>query len=498
MYRRGSLPRLGAWRGLLDRFRSDENGSGTVFSVFGVLICLVLAGSAIDITNAWRNRELMKATADAAAHAGLVALVQGYEKDMVLERAKSVAEINMPYARFGPITFETVNSKEKKEAFALRHYDTRTNSLVSFGAPNAVVVTLERSRRGGNPVPTFLLRLVGFNYWDIAARGVAVAATTKRCNTNDGIFARGKITLASQNKIGAGFCLHSQDAVWLPQNNTFESGSWVSVPNLEECRNKCTDVANPGIRAISANMILADLDPYIDSIYSAFTGNDVSNLAKTSFFLSRSLDTDLSAIDEIGIKTEELKTGDIVELSPMQFSRMRELPAGLTYKVTCAQNGSGKNTVLQFGGIGAEFIMEDAALMTNCSINFGDRAKVVGSLIVTTREQNTTTISADSGVLAGDPAQTCNTSQRTIIMSKSKLSVPADFTSSNVTLVVGDDVTIAAMPGSSDQVSKGLSIHANGQVQIAAGHTFESCKNKSSNLIPRIQVIRLVTPTGDT
>jgi hypothetical protein len=68
----------------------DEAGAGSAFGLFGILICLMFAGVSIDFTNAWRNREILRLSADVAAHAGASALAQA---GVVVEQAIGVAAV---------------------------------------------------------------------------------------------------------------------------------------------------------------------------------------------------------------------------------------------------------------------------------------------------------------------------------------------------------------------------------------------------------------------
>ena len=469
-------------------FGRNEDGGGTIFALFGCLVCLLLAGAAIDTTNAWRNQELLYLTADVAAHAGVSALAQGRSASAARAAAITAIEFNMPQARYGPIIANGPRD------IVLRHYDAGTNRLTVSGAPNAVVVGLERSRAVDNPVPTFLIKLAGVMSWDIRVQSVATLVQTQNCNANDGIYARDRVTLSSQNQIGAGFCIHSQDAVWLPQNNTFAPGSYVSMPDLADCRNKCTDLANPGVRALEVNMIMPDLDAFIQDVFDVFTDDAITDPRETEFFRTKTLAADLSALDHVGISSAGLQKGSVVTLSPATFARMEEYPSGLIYHVRCDGKGKGNNLKVNIWGNGYGPTLKDVALMTDCPIHFDQMADVRGSLIVTTSERNSATLTADRGAVVGDPNQTCIADMRSVVMAKGKLSVPADFAISNVTFIIGEDVDIAASSAASTIISKGLSIHASGRVIIAASHTLKSCGNAPGTLIPELKVIRYVIP----
>ena len=127
-----------------------------------------------------------------------------------------------------------------------------------------------------NALPTIFLRLADVfdrDEFDHSSRGITdsgIAAFTpsRSCDSADRICAGGMLTLPSRNTYGAGCCVHGQDYVWLVQQNTFDPGSGLSVPEPADCLNRCEDSANPGATAASverhfgmesANRLVADL-----------------------------------------------------------------------------------------------------------------------------------------------------------------------------------------------------------------------------------------------
>ena len=48
----------------------DGIGNGLGYALILLMVCTGLMGVAVDFTNAWRHREMLKSTADVAAHAG--------------------------------------------------------------------------------------------------------------------------------------------------------------------------------------------------------------------------------------------------------------------------------------------------------------------------------------------------------------------------------------------------------------------------------------------
>jgi hypothetical protein len=469
------------------RFAHDEDGAGTVFGLFLFMVIVILGGVALDSSNAWRNSTHLNASADTASHAGAVALANGGDIDDVRAMAQVAATTNMPAQRYGFVVGNAIDNIQ------LMHFDTDTRELSSTGTMNAVVVDLGQTATNANAVRTYFLRLMGVNSWDVTGRSIAVYDASAECNNTDGIYAEDEVSLSSQNSVGSGFCVHSQHAVWLPQQNSFGPGSMVSMPNLDDCKSKCDPAANPGINPMAINMILPDFGEYIENTYDSFDAG--SSSLKSAWFAQKGLTSinwtqNVKPLKDAGVvaKNTNLDIGDVVDMTWDQFHAMPALPSGLVYNVDCPNNGNSAKTRLTFDATTG--VMHDAALLTDCSIRFDDGAEILGSLVVTIREQSTATVTSGSSVTVADPTQHCINSDRTTIMSLGKVSVPAEFVMSNVTLVADDDVNIASAT-SSGVVSRGLSIYSSGKVSLSSQHTLEVCGG-TNLLAPEGKVIRHV------
>ncbi|MDH5798216.1 MAG: pilus assembly protein TadG-related protein, partial [Paracoccaceae bacterium] len=421
------------------RFNRDEAGSGTIMGLFGAMTCLALTGIAIDTSNAWRTREQMRMTADAAAHAAAIVLAQGGSEDQIRETALRLIEANMPEREFGQLY------RNKYEAVRLVDFNAGSNSVV-IGVENAVQVRLERSRRLGNAIPTYLLQFAGINDWQIAAGSTTGVLESQRCSPSQGIYARGKVTLAAANDIDRGYCIHGQEAVWLPQNNSFSAGAWVSMQDLVDCKNKCNDIANPGIAATETNFILRDTADFINDMVLAFTEEGMTDQRVGLFFQGRPLASDLSALSEIGVDTTTLSQGDVVHLNQMQASRIRAFPAGLVYDVSCSgPHGQGRN-LLEISEFSGGTTLRDAVLITDCAIVFGEGGGVRGGIVISTNVNARSSISAYQGAQIGTFGSDCSAEDQSVILGVRGANFPAGALLGNAALVMGGDIDIAASP----------------------------------------------------
>ncbi len=484
----------------------DEDGAGSVFGIFAVVMILILGGVALDATNLWRNQQMLKQTADVAAHAGTVQLASGGDAQNAYNTARTLVEANMPQSWYGNLF------SNPQADIEVLHYDPDTDLIGGTGPLNAVSVTLRRDQDSGNPVPTFLLRvadimLIGdatdLSQWNVKTRGVAAFVGTKKCMSTDGLYAQGELGLTSSSNFGPGYCLHSQDKVWMPQQNSFATGTGISMPNLSNCGGKCDDSSNPGATnaAFSRNLIMTDLADHIASVEQAFLGTGDTAI-RDSFFAKKTLG-DLSPLAAIGVSTGGItQKGQTVNLSQSEFEALTTIPSGLTYNIACTggsksiQFGTPKGSGKQSGG-GGTIDVSDVAVVTNCALDFGSDAKLAASMILSTLESSNASITASSGAQVGTSTGVCDPDKQTTILGKSDMHVPADFAGSNVGVLVDGDIHLSASSSSSTINHSGLSLHASGEIKIAANHSFDPCSNPPSGLMPAIKVIRHVVPTGN-
>lgn len=503
------------------KFGKDEDGTGTVFSIFAFAFLMIIGGIAVDGSNFWRSQQQLQATADVAAHAGVVEIARKNGSDAAKLAAANFVNANMPADVYGNLYADQTTD------ISVVHYDEATNTVSTDGRANAVQIFLHRNELSQNPVRTLALRVSDIfviseqtylSSWNVQVRGVAALAKFQGCNSTDGIYAQGQIRLSSSNTVGAGYCMHSQNEVWMSQQNTFVDTSAVSMPNLDSCGDKCTDAQNPGTSSASfeRNLIMPDIPAHITEVRDSFLETGDTTM-KDDFFQAKSLENSaLQALRDIGITTSHLVRGSVVNLTEDEFESLTQVPEGLTYNVTCTANGNGPNTRLEFaaassttGGNGngntsttttttTPSAINNVAIMTNCSLDFQTGAIVTSSVILSTRTASAATITASSGAYVGDPLGGCDVDEQSAIFGMGDMHVPADFAGSNVSITVDGDIHLSASSSSSTIDHSGVSFHASGQIDIASSHTFGACSNPPSGLVPLMQVIRHVIPFSGT
>lgn len=513
------------------RLWQDEAGAGSAFGLFGILICLMFAGVSIDFTNAWRHREVLRLSADVAAHAGASALAEAGGRMAALAVATGATELNTPTRSYGRTILDPF------EDIQALHYDPGTNMVGPGDESNAVSVHLQRSARVQNPVPTFLLQLIGQTAWDISITSVAAVVPTERCVSGDGLYSHDQVVLGGQVSVGEAVCLHAQQSVDVPGQSSFDKGAGLSMPDMADCQGGCSDMSSGGFAAASAevNLVMTRPADLIERLAQGFSDPKVDLPEEETFFDRHPLAEDLSALDELGVATQELKTGDVVTLKTEQLDRARGLPAGLVYLVDCT--GKGESTdVLSLGGkpmdpemaadlgeslqdtsfdedgmgdeppseeliapndveITQAQVLKGIVLITECRLHFTALADIQGALILSTRAVSGVALSAEPGARAGDPKGRCDGGMHSVVMARGAMQVPAGFTASNAAFVIDGTIAVAGEPAGGVSRHSGLALHASGRVEMAGKHDFTACGTAATDLLPVLNVIKFVIPT---
>ncbi|SFP16564.1 pilus assembly protein TadG-related protein [Tranquillimonas alkanivorans] len=475
-------------RVLLPRLRA-EDGS-TPFSLLWLALLILVAGIAVDVTNAYRNLQLMRDTADAASHAGVVAIANDATDAAVVEQVRATVERNMPAAVYGALFQDPVQD------IRLANYDPATGALSDFGERNAVTVSLHRTRALGNPVGTFLLRIAALvdpntrlDAWEVRADSTTAFTDTQRCASHNYLYAAGEIDLTSSNAFGSRYCVHAQDEIWMSQQNSFGSDAGLSMPDLANCGTKCSDAANPGSEAAAheSNLLLDSVDSQIGTTLADFLSNGPLHAA---FFADKPISGDLSVLGP-AIDPATATPGQVVQLSRSEFEALPEVPGGLVYDVFCGNGNKGLSISQPATGS-----FSDVAIITDCGLEFSGTTDITSSLFLSTKVSSNASLTAKQGARIGSSTATCQPDAVSFVMAKGSMHAPADFFGSNVAVMLGGDVNLAATSSSTTLNHVGLSLIADGDMHIAASHTFTSCALPPGGLTPRLRVIRHVAPTS--
>lgn len=502
----------------LKNFVKDESAVGTVMALFWFIVCAGIVGLSVDTANAWRQKERLQLTADVASHAGILEVLAGSSVADVRLASRNSVLSNMPNAGFGRVINEDLKD------IVLSEYD-RVNDTIS--APpttddiDTVTVQLHRDNAVNNPVGTYLLKFAGFPSWQVQSYGTTVVLEFGNCPHYEGIWAHGYINSNDDNLFGPEFCVHSQDAVQLPQDTTWEDGSYLGMPSLKKCLDdgKCDNTANAGVEEAmhEINLQMPTFDDIILEAYADMSaqqldvdGNLLLNDRQTAFWDGKGLgETELTASwdalfgttapgpGEAGYVAPDI--GTLVELTVAEFEAIDHPPAGLTYKVNCHPNGNGINTYLDMLPTASGDPVRDIAIVTNCSVDFADNSDWRGAMVVSIRERSNATLRASASAHVGDPNDTCKQDDQTFLFARSDMQVAAEFASSNTVFMTGGDITIAS--GTSGEVDHyGMTAYADGNVKLTTNHNYYACGYRPDDVIigiPEFTYIKQVVPTNE-
>ena len=200
----------------LKSFIQEERGVLTLWILTWSILFLGFAGLAVDVSNAYRMRAALQATADSAAHAGVVALVEKKSDELATDdevagaavaAALSFAQLNLPTASNGMVV------EEADVALGTWNMGSRTFTS-SVTDPNAVLVQASRSDVNANksPLPTSLLRIIDFNSWNITVGAVATAQLSE-CLLKNVIMARQTVQAGPGLVLGGDLCVHGYEGL---------------------------------------------------------------------------------------------------------------------------------------------------------------------------------------------------------------------------------------------------------------------------------------------
>ena len=328
---------------IYSRFTQSEQGSMTIFGLFLIITILMIGGLAIDITNVMRERTHLQMVADSTGHAALLTRELGTVATSK-STALNVARGNMPSSYYGEV-LNTAN-------VSFGNWDTSTQTFAaSPNSRSAVQVSVTRTSANGNPTATYLLKLAGLQSWDLTAN--ATYMTYQPTCFREGFVGVGVVDLQSNNSFSNGFCIHSNDHVSLNSNNTFEPGTVVSMPNLDDL-----DIPNSGfktniglqtaLRSGSYNIrIVSRIGDIVDTI------DDVGSPYRPAYITSTITNT--------------ITKGTIADT---------DLKANKINYWNCSGGGNGT--------ISNGTLVKDLVIVSNCEIKFGSGVKVQNAVIVTT------------------------------------------------------------------------------------------------------------------
>lgn len=415
----------------IDRTRRcarEEDGVMIAFGLFVLIIVLMIGGFAIDYSNAIRERTKLQTNADATAHAALVSR-EFNDPSASISDAMSVAYANMPKSMSGDIVHTS------DIVFGTWDPSSRTFSANSTSR-KAVRVTMHEDSTNQNPVSTYLLKLVGLNYWDIRVQST-FTTYYRRC-MSQGFVGQYAVDLQSNNTYKNGFCIHSNDIVSLNSNNYFESGTHVTMPDPSTIQLPSSGFStDPGLQAALQDdawhiRILDQIDTIMSDLLQGSTRYTPSYITNTT---------------PITYTQGKIGNGD---LSP-----------GSIYTASCSGNSP--------LNISSGTTLSKVVIVTNCLINFGSNVQLHDVVIAST-STNAKAVTGAAGLQVG-LNDNCAAGGGAQILTDGGMDFPSSMALYGGQLIAKGDVNFSADGNGVD----GASIISGGTVSGTSNMTMAYC-----------------------
>ncbi|MBO6852491.1 MAG: hypothetical protein JJ872_01855 [Marivivens sp.] len=419
---------------LIRRLATREDGGITIFGLFMFACVLMVGGIAVDISYLYSARTQLQVTTDVAAHAALHSVnFSSLDPAQAKIDALTTVEANMPKARYG----EVVTAQD----IVFGNYDYATRTFTpDASSDDAVAVRGRRARAASNPVSTFLLRVVGIDYFDAITQSVFVTYIPS-C-FREGFVANNTVDMQSNNVYTAGFCIHSNSHVEMNNDNSFADNTVVSMPSDADLVTPSSDLSgNPGLAgALDEHAYKIGVLKMLPVWMNDFAAGN------TTF-----------TPDYINAK-------GVISLTAPQF-KAPNIKKNRIHLVTC--NGS---QPLNFS---SNTVIEDLVLITNCQIHFAADALLRNSVIATTHAGSKSvyaganiTIGEDDNCAAGGDSQ---------ILTMGSVELTAGVNIYGSQIIAQDDIYLTSnavgIEGASLIAGDQISITSNGSMGFCGGES---------------------------
>lgn len=436
-------------RGLLRRFRQDEGGSMTVMGLFIFIASGILGAFALDVTTLFASRTHLQIAADQAAHAAIYnRTVTGLDQDDSRDLAIALVQKTLPTGRYGASLL--------REDIQFGTYVAGAGFTENENSLDAVRVVTSFTDTKKNPAAAYLFRLIGFDQFDIVTESI-YQAYGPTC-LNEGYVANGIVDIQSNNNFVDGFCVHSNTHVSVNNRNTYEPGTIVSMPNLDDfdipggLDSENTEKLNEGItQALKEGEIDIRVFTRIDNLIERYKNPD----ATYEDFPSPTVlgDTD-GWPDYIGADTAVLSS----EYSTVTTA---DLVTGRVHNVTCPN----KNQGLTINATAD--VMRNLILVTDCDIKFANGSAFENVRIITTSNSDKS-MSSSNGLVLGKK-DSCDDGVQ--FMSNGGMDFAANLEVHGTQLISRKDIKFAAGP----EGLNGASFIANGEIDGTSGGNMGLC-----------------------
>ncbi len=440
------------------RFLTEEEGSATLLSLFLVVIFITLGGLAVDFNKAISERTQLQIASDTAAHAALYTR-ETETSDAARQKAMETIDQMLPSGRFGTVALTSTDVVFGK-------WDPKTLVFTeNANSKTAVRVSAGMTQERGNASRNLMMRILGQETFNIGTMSV-YSTYYPNCFT-EGFVADQVVDIQSNNTFTNGFCIHSNQYVSMNQNNYFEPGTVVAMPNLDDL-----DMPNSGFEkneglqsALRAGEYRMRLLTQLPDIIGSFWSGDGKHLPP---YVNGGAPSDVSLakpVDEFGVKI----TG--TDLTPYHFEQ------GWVNYLNCS--GSGKVTMAP--GIYSSFVF-----VSDCEIKFSNGV-ILEDVVIATTNTSATSFNTPSGLQIGRN-DNCAPGGGATLMTHGGFKAASSLSVYNGQILALGDIQFSA---NADGI-QGASFVAKGRIDGTSNMNMGYCKNSGMENAYRASYFRMV------
>ncbi|NDW54207.1 TadE/TadG family type IV pilus assembly protein [Aliiroseovarius sp. PrR006] len=421
-------------------FRKNENGAITIFGLFLFAAIVLVGGLAIDMHKLMTARTQLQVSADMTAHAALYR--RDFESDPATAKTQALAlvEASMPNSVYGKV----IESSD----ITFGKYDATTETFTpSANSKSAVHVYSTRLNSKSNPVSTFVLRILGYVDYDMSVQSVFV--TYRPTCFREGFVSNEPVDIQSNNAFTNGFCIHSNSHVSLNNNNEFEAGTIVSMPDSENLDMPTSGwVSNDGIAAaIRPGPYRLRIVAKIPAIIQGLKDRDPEHLP-----------------DYI----DPLKPTVSITPKSGKGITMADLTPGRVHLAGCHANG-----VLT---IDEPTAINNVVIVTDCKVKFGQALKIEDAIIATTLTDTKSITSSASLTLGKDDG--CAADGGSVLITMGGMEFSSDLSIYGSQLLAKGDIVFSANANGVE----GASIVAGGEISGTSNMDMGFCGSGMTNI----------------
>ncbi|KKL28318.1 hypothetical protein LCGC14_2376330, partial [marine sediment metagenome] len=252
----------------------------------------------------------------------------------------------------------------------------------------------------------------------------------------EGLVAEDIVDIQSNNWVGSGFCIHSNKHVELNNNNTFEAGSVVSMPDKNDVVSPHVEgKSNPGLKEA-----LRD-DEYV-----------IRAVAQ----IERMIDglTDMSS----PYMPDYINNGTVKQINGKKIDS-RDFEEGRIHRINCSNKAS-----IQSGTV-----IRRAVVATDCDVDFAGGVTIEDAIIATT-STSVKSFTGSSGVVVGVD-DGCAPGGGGSLISMGGMSFPAKMNLFGAQLLAKKDIKFAAQA----RTVEGASVISGGSIDGSSNNGFGYC-----------------------